>query len=88
MMPLVVISITRMGDTNDKHELIENSKAEEQRDERQSEKEGEVDDLEKFVLHHQHAFATLGDVNSNYFSKINEYASISRDVLTPPPEFI
>lgn len=88
MMPLVFTLITKLGDTGDVYELTVNSAEEEQRDERESEKERERDDVEEFIIHNQHNFIPLRGEDFQYIAKSNGFVSISRDMLTPPPEFL
>jgi len=88
MMPLVFTLITKLGDTSDVYELIVNSAEEEQRDDQESEKERECDDVEEFIFHNQHNFIPLMGENFKYITKNNGFVSISRDMLTPPPEFL
>lgn len=86
MMPLMVISFTNLGDTIYMYEQIEKSE-EEQREEQKCGKE-EVDNVEKFTHSHKYSLATLTSSNSNFIIKSNDFASISKEVLTPPPKFI
>ena len=88
MMPLVFTLITKLGDTGDVYELTVNSAEEEQRDERESEKERERDDVEEFIIHNQHNFIPLRGEDFQYIAKSSGFVSISRDILTPPPEFL
>ena len=67
-------------------ELAENSENSKEKD--TSKEENKSNEAEKFELPHQHTFASLGVRNTNCILKIEELASLSCDVLTPPPKSI
>ena len=86
IMPVVFTSITELWNTDYRSELYDHF-PEEEKEERKSEKEREVDEVEKVVPHRGHDFASFMSENPALLSACNLFASISGDVLTPPPEF-
>ena len=87
VMPVVFTSIVNLGDTDYRSELCGNF-PEEEKEERKSDRDREVDEVEKFVSHHRHDFSSFASGNLATLSACNLFASINGDVLTPPPEFI
>ena len=88
VMPVVFTSITEWGNTDYRTEFCDTFPGEEreEREERKTEKEKDV--IEEFDLGHQNQMGILCGSNSKYLSASNLLASVSDDVLTPPPEFI
>ena len=88
MMPLLTTSFTLLEDRVGVYEMSENTEAEEQKDERESEKKEGKDTVEEYLLHNSYACDASGDQGLEFDIRSNNASSISTDVLTPPPEFI
>ena len=87
VMPMVFASVAHLGDDCEMHAFFENCTEEGQADEKESDVKEERDLIEAFVFQ-EFALLNQRDSQTNYFSKSKELVSISKDVLTPPPEFI
>ena len=87
MIPLAYASIDLFGDRdNSVYEITENI-GEEESDERESEKDKEVDDVDLIVKHQKGViFGTL--LSSDFESKNRKINKRSEDVLLPPPDTI
>ena len=87
MMPVIISSVTLGKYAEHQIEFCDNPPEEEQ-EERETEKEREKEGVEEYVLRHQIQMGLFCGPNSNYSSVNDLLASVSGDVLTPPPEYI
>ena len=87
MMPMVFTAIVPLGDSCEKYALFENSSEEGQADEKESEAKEERDLVETYLFQ-MCAFSNNENSKSGYFSNSKALLSTSKDVLTPPPEFL
>ena len=87
MIPLAYASIDLLGDRNNSvYEITENI-GEEESDERESEKDKEVDDVD-FIVKHQKGVNFEQFYSSDFASKNRKINKRSKDVLLPPPDTI
>ena len=87
MIPLAYASIDLFGDRDDSvYEITENI-GEEESDERESEKDKEVDDVD-FIVIHQKGVIFDPLFSSDFVSKNRKINKRSKDVLLPPPDTI
>ena len=87
MVPLAYASVDLFGDRdNSAYEIIENI-GEEESDERETEKDKEVDDVD-FLLIHQKYFVFDPLLSADFLSKNRKINKRSKDVLLPPPDTI
>lgn len=86
-MPIVFSLVTNLGNADYQIEFCDNV-PEEEREERETEKDKEKDGIEEYVLRYQSQMGIFCSPNSDYSPANNLLASLSGDVLTPPPEFI
>ena len=89
ILPMLVASISTMGDVIDKYALIELSEGEEeQNEERGSEEKEAKDAVEEYLLQDHRAISDLELVGLDYFARSKAFSTVSSAVLTPPPEYI
>ena len=89
MLPILVASISTMGDVFDKYALIELSEGEEeQNEERGSEEKEAKDAVEEYLFQDHRTISDLGLTGLEYFARSKAFSTFSTDVLTPPPEYI
>ena len=87
MVPLAYASVDLFGDRDDSAFEITENIGEEESDERETEKDKEVDDVD-FLLIHQKGVVFDPLLSSDFLSKNRKINKRSKDVLLPPPDTI
>lgn len=89
MLPLLVASVSTMGDMFDEYALIELTEGEEeQSEERGSEEKEAKDAVEEYLFHDHRNISDFELTGLEYFARSKTFSTVSTDVLTPPPEYI
>ena len=90
MIPLAYASIDLFGDRDDSVYEISENFGEEESDERESEKDKEVDEVDDvdFIVIHQKGVIFDPLLSSDFISKNRKINKRSKDILLPPPDTI